>query len=211
MLEAIKQTSSFAKDNEADFLKTLREESALKQADAAKFHRRQIAKNEKRIAELDLLFRKTYEDFATGRLTEKRFERLSGSYESEQAELEKLTAELRTELDAFVSDSVKGDKFMELVRRYTNFTELTPAMLHEFVEKVVVHEGDKSSGVREQRVDIYLNYIGQFDVPEWFALEDDTPAVMLTAEEEKRAKWREYARVAREKKRAAKTEEQHTA
>ncbi len=50
---------------------------------------------------------------------------------------------------------------MELVRRYTDFSELTPAMLHEFVEKVVVHEADKSSGVREQRVDIYLNYIGQ--------------------------------------------------
>jgi DNA invertase Pin-like site-specific DNA recombinase len=212
ILEAIKRTSGFARDNEADFMKMLREESAIKQADAAKSHRRQIVKNEKRIAEIDSLFRKTYEDFAAGRLTEKRFEQLSGGYESEQAELEKQTAELRTELDAFDTDSVKGDKFLELVRRYTDFTELTPAMLHEFIEKVVVHEADKSSGVREQRVDIYLNYIGQFDVPEWFALEDDTPAIILTADEQKRAKWREYARVAREKKRAAKMqEEQKTA
>ena len=45
---------------------------------------------------------------------------------------------------------------MELTRRYTDFTELTPAMLHEFIEKVIVHEADKSSGVREQQVDIYL-------------------------------------------------------
>ena len=133
ILEAIKRTSGFARDNEADFMKMLREESAIKQAESAKSHKRQIAKNEKRIAELDALFRKTYEDFAAGRLTEKRFEQLSSGYESEQAELEKLTAELRTELDDFDTDSVRGDKFMELTRRYTDFTELTPAMLHEFV------------------------------------------------------------------------------
>ena len=211
ILEAIKRTSGFARENEADFMKMLREESAIKQAESAKSHRRQIAKNEKRIAELDSLFRKTYEDFAAGRLTEKRFEQLSGGYESEQAELEKLTAELRTELDAFDTDSVRGDKFMELTRRYTDFTELTPAMLHEFIEKVVVYEADKSSGVREQRIDIYLNYIGQFDVPEWFDMEDDVPPVILTAKEKQRAQWREYARVAREKKRTAKMLEQKTA
>ena len=207
MLEAIKRTSGFAKDNEADFMKMLREESAIKQAESAKSHKRLIAKNEKRIAELDTLFRKTYEDFAAGRLNEKRFEQLSGGYESEQAELEKLTAELRIELDAFNTDSVRGDKFMELTRRYTDFAELTPAMLHEFIEKVIVHEADKSSGVREQQVDIYLNYIGQFDVPHWFEVEEE-PAAPLTPDEEKRAKWREYARKSREKKLAAKMQAQ---
>ena len=208
ILEAIKRTSGFARNNEADFMKMLREESAIKQAESAKSHRRQISKNEKRIAELDSLFRKTYEDFAAGRLTEKRFEQLSGGYESEQAELEKQTAGLRTELNAFDTDSIRADKFMELTRRYTDFTELTPAMLHEFIEKVVVHEADKSSGVREQRVDIYLNYIGRFDVPDWFEMEDDTPAIILTADEQKRAKWREYARKSRERKIAVKMQEQ---
>jgi hypothetical protein len=65
-------------------MKMLREESAIKQAESAKSHRRQITKNEKRIAELDLLFRKTYEDFAAERLTEKRFEQLSGGYKMSQ-------------------------------------------------------------------------------------------------------------------------------
>jgi hypothetical protein len=208
ILEAIKRTSGFAKNHEADFMKMLREESAIKQAAAAKSHRRQINKNEKRIAELDSLFRKTYEDFAAGRLTEKRFEQLSGGYESEQADLETQTAELRTELDAFDTDSIRADKFMELTRRYTDFSELTPAMLHEFVEKVIVFNAEKINGVKEQRVEIFLNYIGQFDVPEWFEMEDDIPAVQLTAEEEKRAKWREYARKGREKKRAAALQEQ---
>ena len=157
ILEAIRRTTEYARKNEAEFIKMLREASAVKQADAAKAHGQQMAKSEKRIAELDLLFRKTYEDYAAGRLTEKRFEQLSKSYEAEQSELETQTAKIRAELIQFDSDSVKADKFMELVKRYTDFTELTPAMLHEFVEKVVVHEADKSNGYREQRVDIYTD------------------------------------------------------
>ena len=205
ILEAIRRTTGYARKHGDEFIKMLREASAIKQADTAKAHRRQITKNEKRIAELDLLFRKTYEDFAAGRLTENRFEQLSGGYESEQATLEQQTAEIKAELTQFDSDSVKADKFMELVKRYTDFSELTPAMLHEFVEKVVVHEADKSSGRREQQVDIYLNYIGQFEVPEGYEEEIiEEPAVPLTPTEEQRAKWREYKRRERERKIAAK-------
>ena len=195
ILEAIKRTTGFARKNETEFVKMLREASEIKQADTAKAHRRQIAKNEKRIAELDLIFRKTYEDFAAERLTEKRFELLLKGYETEQAELEAQTAKIRFELTQFDNDGVRADKFMELVKRYTDFSELTSAMLHEFVEKVVVHEADKSSGRREQRVDIYLNYIGQFEVPENY--EDDVtaePALPQTPTDEQRVKWREYKR-----------------
>ena len=190
ILEAIRRTTTYARANEVGFIQTLREASALRQADEAKAHRRFIAKNEKRIAELDLLFRKTYEDYAAGRLAEKRFELLSQGYEAEQAELEQQTKKIRTELAQFDSDSFRADKFMELVKRYTDFSELTPAMLHEFVDKVVVHEADKSSGRREQRVDIYLNFIGQFDVPE-------EPCAKVASDveaEAQRAQWREYKR-----------------
>ena len=202
ILETIRRTVGYAHDNEAEFMRTLREASAVRQADEAKAHKRQIAKNEKRISELDLLFRKTYEDYAAGRLAEKRFELLSGGYETEQAELERQTAELRAELTQFDSDSFRADKFMELAKRYTDYSELTPAMLHEFIEKVIVHEADKSSGWRVQRVDIFLNYIGQFTVPEDYegkAME--SPA--LTLEEQKRAKWREYKHRTRAKQLAA--------
>lgn len=198
ILETIRRTTAFARKNEAEFTKLLREASEVNQANTAKAHRRLVAKNEKRIAELDLLFRKTYEDFAAGRLTEKRFEQLSQGYESEQEELTKQTVEIQMQLNEFDSDSVRADKFMELVKRYTDFSELTPAMLNEFVEKVIVHEADKSSGVRHQRVDIYLNYIGQFELPE----ETNTADTDDTESKEQRAKWREYKR----NERAAKKE-----
>jgi len=192
ILETIRGATVYARENEAEFVKIIREASSVRQGEAAKNHKRQIAKNEKRIAELDTLFRKTYEDFVAGRLNEKRFNQLSSGYESEQETLEKQTAELKTELEQFDTDSLRADKFLELARRYTDFTELTAPMLHEFVEKVIVHEADKSSGKREQRVDIYLNFIGQFSAP--------TDEDANTEAEEKRAMWREYKRNERAKK-----------
>ena len=194
ILEAIQRTTAFARNNETDFINLIREASALRQSESAKANKKQIAKNEKRIAELDLLFRKTYEDFAAERLAEKRFEQLSQGYESEQAELESQTDKLKSELAQFEADTFRADKFMELVERYSDFSELTSAMLYEFVEKVIVHEGDKSSGTREQQVDIYLNYIGQFNVPG----ED----VEETPEDPKKEKEREYQREYKRRRRA---------
>ena len=193
--ETIKRTTAYARDNEAAFVKIIREASAIQQGETAKSHQRQISKNEKRIAELDTLFKKTYEDFAAERLTEKRFSQLSKDYEAEQESLERQTAELRVALEQFDNDSLRADKFLDLAKRYTDFTELTTPIIHEFVDKVIVHEADKSSGKREQRVDIYLNFIGQFQPPiESESEQDDTAA------EEKRAIWREYKRNQRTKK-----------
>jgi hypothetical protein len=195
ILETIKRATAYARNNEAEFVEMIREASAVRQGETAKSHKKQIAKNEKRIAELDALFRKTYEDFAAGRLTEKRFGQLSGGYETEQAELERRTAEMKSELERFDADGLRADRFLELAKRYTEFSELTAPMLHAFVEKVVVHEADRSSGKRTQEVEIFLNFIGKFDAP-GEAAEDGEG-------EEQRAVWREYKRKQREKQKQA--------
>jgi len=201
ILETIKLVSGYARKNETEFLEQLRTESELQQDRMEKSHKSQIAKNEKRIAELDALFRKTYEDLAAGLLNEKRFAQLSGDYESEQAELEQQTAELKAALSILDDNKMKTDKFMALMKKYTDFTELTPAMLNEFIEKVIVHEADRSSGRREQQVDIHLNFIGKFEVPEWYEGELEPLPDPQSPSEEQKAKWRESARRYREKKR----------
>ena len=87
---------------------------------------------------------------------------------------------------------------MELVRRYTDFSVLTTPMILEFVDKIVVHAPDRSSGERMQEVDIYLKFIGKFDVP----LPEPTPEELAEQERlrKKREKQREYSRRSREKK-----------
>lgn len=164
-LDAIKSVSSFVKANEAEFIRQVRESSAVQQDEAAKTHKRRITKEQKRIAELNTLIRRIYEDNVSGKLTDKRFELLSQEYEQEQTELEQSIGRLQSELDSFHADSAKADKFIEIVKKHTDFSELTPQMIAEYIEKIVVHEADKSSGERQQAVDIYLNFIGKFQVP----------------------------------------------
>jgi hypothetical protein len=124
-----------------------------------------MAKEQKRITELNGLIRRTYEDNYNGKLSDKQFELLSSEYEREQNQLEESIAKLQAELDSFNADTDRADRFISIVKRYTDFSELTPSMITEFVDKILVHEADKSSGEREQAVEIYLNFIGKFDVP----------------------------------------------
>ena len=165
VLKAIRDTTAYVRENEAEFVEKLREASNIRQKAAAKAHRRQLAKNEKRIAELDMLFRRVYEDNTTGKLTDERFAQMSAAYDKEQADLIAQNETLHTELETFEQDSLKADNFIELVRRYKDFDELTTPMLNEFVDRILVHEADKSSGERRQRVDIFLNYNGRFTIP----------------------------------------------
>jgi hypothetical protein len=190
ILDAIRQVCRFVKYNEEDFIRLVREESQIQQEATAKAWKKQLAKNEKRIAELDAIIRQLYEDKVKGSLTEKRFEVLSAGYEAEQETLERDCAGLRDEIDRYAADSVRADKFVELVSRYKDFTELTPKMLNEFIEKIVVFECDKSTGERHQDVDIYLNFIGKFKVPMEYDRVTDAEREAQAALEEKRQKQR---------------------
>ena len=119
----------------------------------------------KRHAELDVLIQKLYETYAFGKISEERFEALCAGYESEQKDLTARIAKCQQELDFYEADSDKIVKFLTLAEKYTDFSELTTPMINEFIDRIVVHEPDKSSGRREQQIDIYLNFIGNFPIP----------------------------------------------
>ena len=197
VLETIRRTTVYARENESEFVEIIRNASTIRQNETARHHKQKLIKNEKRIAELDGLFQKIYEDFAAGHLNEKRFKQLSQAYETEQTNLETETAVLQSELEQFARDGYRADKFLELARKYTDLSELTAPILHEFVDKIIVHECDKSSGVRTQQVDIHLNFIGKFDLPAEQVVETDTE------QDAQRAVWREYKRQQREKTKQA--------
>ena len=182
LLDTIKTVSTYAISNEAAFKERVRAVSQIRQAEAAKELKRKITKNQKRIKELDGLIKKLYEAYAMEKLTEARFELLSGEYEREQADLKRILEEDQAALAAFAEDTAKVEQFMALAKKYTDFTELTTPMIYEFIDKILVHAPDRSSGERVQEVDIYLKFIGKFDV----ALLEPTPEEL--AEEEHRRK-----------------------
>ena len=192
ILEAIKSVSGYAKSNEAEFIRQVRSASEIQQAETAKALKRRVAQGKKRIAELNALIKKLYEDNVSGKISDKRFTLLSGEYEQEQETLEASLAKAESELDSFEADSVRADQFIALAKKYTDFSELTTPMINEFVDKILVHEGDRSSGEREQEVEIFLKFIGKFEVPT-----QELSAEELAKQDElqrRREKKREYNR-----------------
>ena len=61
----------------------------------------------------------------------------------------------------------RARKFISLISRYENFDELTTTMINEFVEKIIVHERDrKGSQTSKQKIAIYFNFIGNYELPQ---------------------------------------------
>ena len=198
LLETIRLTSQYAAGNKEEFEQKVREASETKQSQAAKDLKRRIAKAKKRTAELDGLIKKLYESYAMGKISESRFDMLIAEYEKEQEEVNVLAETEQTKLDVYESDSERVAQFLALAKKYTDFTELTPQMIYEFVDKILVHAPEKINGERTQEVEIYLKYIGKFDVP---IQESDAET---NSEEEKKRKQRKYSREYQQRKKQEK-------
>lgn len=206
VLETIKAVSDYVITNEEEFINRIYSSSRDKQKESIKSLKRKIAQDTKRVNELNMLTKKLYEDNISGKLSDKRFEFMLSEFENEQDTLEISMENAKAEIEKYESDTVRADKFIELVKRYTDFSELTTPMLNEFVEKILVHEADYSSGERVQEVEIYLNFIGKFELPV------KEPTAEEIAEHEKlkarRAKKAEYNRRYMEKRRKRIAEEE---
>lgn len=126
---------------------------------------KQIEKGEKRVKELDRLFRKIYEDNVNGKLSDERFYKLSDGYETEQKELEQEIERLTAEVSQTDMEITNVSKLIAVTKKYTRIDELTPEILNAFVDKIVVHEREKKDGKRTQAVDIYYSYVGIVDIP----------------------------------------------
>ncbi len=166
ILNALREVSAFARANKQEFIRLVTDSTSMRQDKTAKQQRKKLTAYRKRSNELDTIIRKLYEDNLSGKLSDKRFEKLSDDYEREQEELEQTIERIQSEIDNMEKQTVNADRFLDLVDRYTDFEELTTPMLNEFVEKVVVHERDKGSRyTTTQKVDIYFNFVGLMELP----------------------------------------------
>ena len=171
VLSNLRKVTSYAAKHEARFMKLLIEqnEDGDRRRNAAKKNELEAA--EKRIAELSAIFKRLYEDSVTGRISDERFTELSADYEAEQKELKERAARLREELSKAQEATANAEKFMNVVRRHTTIEELTPTLLREFVEKIVVHEsvaldGKRRGKLRRQEIEIYYSFVGKVELPD---------------------------------------------
>lgn len=170
VLHNLREIVSFARVHEDRFVQMVMDtDMKQRNKDLAK-KKRLLADAEKRIVELDNIIKRLYEDNITGKLTDERFRKLSLDYENEQRDLNGQVVLLRDEIEAAESKSADVSRFLSIVKQYTEIPELTPFILHEFVEKIVIHNATDphSKTNRRQEVDIYYKGIGILEMSKVF-------------------------------------------
>ena len=197
ILYTIRTVSEYAIANEEEFRQRVLDASRIKQEAEAKGLKKKLAKAKKRYAELDVLIKKLYESYAMEKISEHRFDMLSAEYEQEQAELESVIAADQVELEIFHADATRADQFMALAKKYTDFSELTTPMINEFIEKILIHAPEKIDGERTMEIEIFLKFIGKFDVP----MPEPTPEELAAAEADRKRRAANREKYARKKAR----------
>ena len=170
ILQNLCKVVSYAREQEDQFVKMVMDMDEKERSRGLAKKKKLLTDAEKRISELDRIFKHLYEDNITGKLTDERFKKLSADYEAEQAALQTQANSLREEIQEEESKCANVERFLSIVRKYTEIPELTPHILHEFVEKIVVHAATDphSKTNRKQEVDIYYKGIGILEMSRVF-------------------------------------------
>ena len=148
------------RENEDEFVQTAMSNSVQRKSSELTKAKKTLKQAQKRIAELDRLFTRLYEDNVLGKISDERFAMMSKGYEDEENRLKATVAELTAYIDTAEQKSSDVTAFLNVVHKYERIEKLTPEIMHELIDKIIVHEADKSSGKRFQQIDI----IYRFDV-----------------------------------------------
>ena len=130
-----------------------------------KQRKKDLEQAEKRIAELDRIFKRIYEDDITGAISHERLLKLSAEYEAEQKELTAFVKVEQVAVHNHEQDKADFYSFIAVIQKYIGIKELTPTIVSEFVKKIIVHAPDKSSGHRRQKIELVWNFIGEVNLP----------------------------------------------
>lgn len=164
VLQRIFDVTALFFDDAMAFEEAARKQRFQEAEKEARKSKREIAQAEKRIAELDRIFKHIYEDDISGTISHERFLKLSADYEAEQKELTEQVKAWRQAVETFEQEQADFNSFAAIVRKYVGIRELTPTIVNEFVKKIIVHAPDKSSGHRRQKIELVWNFIGEVNL-----------------------------------------------
>ena len=123
----------------------------------------EIDKLKKRNTELDQMYIRLYEDYSSGKLSEKKFTMMSAHYEQEQDANEEKLSELERQHKAKSVAVTNAEQFTESLAQCAGMKKLTATVLNTLIEKIEVHNPIMVNGVREQKLTVYYKFVGQID------------------------------------------------
>jgi len=165
LLDGIRRVTAFARECEEDFVEMVTKKTRSELDKSMRDSRRELEQAQARIAKLDEIIQRLYEDNIEGKISDERFTKMTANYEAEQQTLEKRVTELKSIMTEEKESALNVDHFLTLVRKYTDIKELTAEIIREFVEKIYVYKAERIDGRRVQRIKIVWNCIGEFEPP----------------------------------------------
>ncbi len=167
VLRNLREAISYVTQYEDDFIQRAAERSLRERDKALAQKKAVLAQSEKRIAELDVIFKRIYEDNISGKLSDERFIKLSRDYEQEQEQLKAVVETLGREVKQQEQKKTNVRKFISVVKKYTDMTQLDATILREFVEQIRVSDtyttDEQQKRVKIREIEIVYNFIGAFD------------------------------------------------
>lgn len=167
ILQDLRKTCEYVAFHEKEFIENYLKSTTAEQQKAQAKAQRELSKTTARIEEINGIIRKLYEDNVKGKMTDKRFDFLAKSYETEQAELRTKTEELKKIIAATEQDNDNLKKFLKIVEHYLCIEELTPEILHSFIDKIYIDEAEIFDGKKMQGVRIVYNFVGAIVLPQY--------------------------------------------
>ncbi len=165
VLAELRELLGFVKQYEKYFVQLVMDKNQTEQRHETEVKKKTLAKHRKRIDELDALIEKLYVDNATGKVSDERYEKISSRFESEQEQVREIVQTLTDDIERMEDEALNVDRFLDTVRRYTEIEELTPAIVHEFIDRIIVHEAEQARGNRSQKIEIIYNNVGMLNLP----------------------------------------------
>lgn len=140
VLETIRRATEFARSDPERFAAYIQQKQSTEVAKEIRGVERELSTMRKRDGELDVVFKRMYEDSALGRVSNEQFRLLSEAYSKEKAQLAEAIPATEERLEKLRSSMANAKNFIAKARKFTDMTELTPELLRTFVAKIIVYE-----------------------------------------------------------------------
>lgn len=164
--ETLKDIKNYLDEDNEAFIHSIQNEMEEKEKAHIEKKKIRLTESQNRLQELERLMCRIYEDMILNKIPNNRYEILNNQYETEQLTLSKEIKDLELVISRYENETDKARKFISLISRYENFDNLTNTMINEFVKKIIIHERDrKGSQTSKQKIEIYFNFIGNYEVP----------------------------------------------
>ena len=170
VLRNLREAIQYVTQYEDDFVQRAADQSLRERDKELAQKKDTLAQSQKRIAELDVIIKRLYEDNISGKLSDERFIKLSHDYEQEQANLKTMVENLRQDVKQQEKQKINVKHFIAAVKKYTDMTQLDASILREFVEKIYISDvytpDENEPRIKVRDIQIVYNFIGAFDFEE---------------------------------------------